>query len=92
MSPRGLRAASISLAVVFALAGCYCAFWMFASADMSFVPCDNHYSLFSLQPRCRTPYIAMTLCALFLLLSVASIVLGRRKSLGKTSANSRGDA
>jgi hypothetical protein len=85
MSPQLRRRASIVLAVAFALLGLYCAFWVFSSADLAFIPCGNHYSLFSPNPRCRTPYIAMFASALFFLLAICSIVFGRRVSVAKST-------
>jgi hypothetical protein len=80
MSPQLRRRTSVVLAVIFALLGLYCAIWVFSSADLAFISCDNHYSLFSPIPRCRAPYIAIIASALFFLLAVCSIVFGRRAS------------
>jgi hypothetical protein len=85
MSPRLRRRASIVLAAVFALLGLYCALWVFSSADLAFIPCDNHYSLFSSIRRCRTPYIAMIASVLFFLLAICSIVFGRRASVAEST-------
>jgi hypothetical protein len=84
MSPQLRRRVSIVLAIVFALLGFYCALWVFSSADLAFIPCDNHYSLFSSIPRCRTPYIANCVSAIFLL-AICSIVFGRRASVAEST-------
>jgi hypothetical protein len=81
MSAQVRRRASVVLAVIFASLGFYCAIWVFSSADLAFITCDNHYSLFSPIPRCRTPYIAMIASALFFLLAICAIVYGRRGSV-----------
>jgi hypothetical protein len=78
MSPRNRRRVSIALATLLALAGLYFAFMMIASADMAFISCDNHYSLFAPTPRCRVPYIAMILSGVFFILAIAAAVYGRR--------------
>jgi hypothetical protein len=78
MLPQSRNAVLILLAAAFAIAGAYCAFWIFASADMAFIPCDNAYSLFSPIPRCRTPYIAMILSGIFFLLMSGVLVIRHR--------------
>jgi hypothetical protein len=60
------------------ISGLYCALWIFASADMSFVACDNEYSLFSPIPRCRQPYVAMILATVFLGLALIMGLRARR--------------
>jgi len=81
MSPQIRKRFYITVAVVFALLGLYCVFWVIASADMSFTYCDDGYSLFSPIPRCRTPYVAMIAAGLSFLLAVCSFFLARRASV-----------
>jgi hypothetical protein len=69
MSRRSMYCVSLAVAALFALCGLYCVLWIFSSADMAFVACDNTYSLFSPHPRCRQPYVAMILATVFLALA-----------------------
>ena len=79
MSPRNLRGASIVLAIVFALTGCYFVNMMIAAADMAAIPCGNRYSLFASIPRCRFPHIMMIIAGLFFALSISAAAYGRRR-------------
>ena len=78
MSPRSTYFVSLAAATLLTICGLYCVFWIFASADMAFIPCDNEFSLFSPIARCRTPYIAMILAAVFLGLALIIGLRARR--------------
>ena len=69
---------SLAVAALLTVCGLYCALWIFSSADMAFVTCDNTFSLFSLNPRCRQPYIAMILATVFLALALTIALRARR--------------
>jgi hypothetical protein len=68
----------LAAAALLTISGLYCVLWIFASADMSFVACDNEYSLFSPIPRCRQPYVAMILATVFLGLALIMGLRARR--------------
>jgi hypothetical protein len=78
MSPRSMYFVSLAAAALLTICGLYCVFWIFASADMAFVVCNNDYSLFSPTPRCRQPYVAMILAAAFLALALIVGLRARR--------------
>lgn len=75
MTPRSKYYVSLVAVALLIIGGLYCLLWMFAAADMSFVACDNEFSLFSPIPRCRRPYIAMILAAVLL---VSALIIGLR--------------
>ena len=92
MSAKALRRASIAVALLLALVGCYFTLWMIASADLAFIPCDNRYSLFAASPRCRVPYITMILAGASFLLALAVAMYGRRwSSQAREKAGGSGD-
>jgi hypothetical protein len=83
MSPRYTYFVSLAAAALLTVCGLYCVFWIFASADMAFVVCNNEYSLFSPTPRCRQPYVAMILATV--LLGLALLVgLRARRAFNRT--------
>jgi hypothetical protein len=69
---------SLAAAALLTICGLYCVFWIFASADMGFVVCNNEYSLFSPIPRCRQPYVAMILATVLLGLALIVGLRARR--------------
>jgi hypothetical protein len=69
---------SLAVAALLTVCGLYCALWIFSSADMAFVACDNKFSLFSPNPRCRQPYVAMILATVFLALALIVALRARR--------------
>ena len=78
MTPRSTYFVLLAAAALLTVGGLYCVLWIFSSADMSFVACDNEYSLFSPIPRCRQPYIAMILAAALLGLALIVGLRARR--------------
>jgi hypothetical protein len=83
MVPRYTYFVSLAAATLLTVCGLYCVLWIFASADMAFIVCDNEFSLFSPTPRCRQPYVAMILATV--LLGLALIVgLRARRVLKRT--------
>jgi hypothetical protein len=57
MSRRTMYFVSLAVAALLTVCGLYCVLWIFSSADMPFVACDNTFSLFSPSPR-----LPATLC------------------------------
>jgi hypothetical protein len=78
MSRRTIYFVSLVFAAVLTVCGLYCVLWIFSSADMSFVACNNTYSLFSKYPRCRQPYVAMILAIGLLALALVVALRARR--------------
>jgi hypothetical protein len=66
MSPRATYSVSLAVAGLLTVCGLFCVLWIFSSADLAFVACDNKFSLLSPTPRCRQPYVAMILATVFL--------------------------
>ena len=75
MSRRAKTCFALAVAVLLIIGGLYCGVWIISSADMAFAECANAFSLFSHNPRCRTPYVAMLLAAV--LLSTATVIIVR---------------
>jgi hypothetical protein len=46
-------------ASVLLLATGYCALWVLSSSHLAMMHCDNNFSLFHEEFRCRQPYIAL---------------------------------
>lgn len=46
------------IALILFIAATYCALWAFSSGSLALVYCDNEFSLFHEEFRCRQPYIA----------------------------------
>jgi hypothetical protein len=78
MSRRTMYFVSLAVAALLTVCGLYCVLWIFSSADMAFVACDNTFSLFSPSPRCRQPYVAMILATVFLALTLIVALRARR--------------
>jgi hypothetical protein len=53
-------------AVCLFLAAVYCILWIFSSASLASGFCENHFSIFHKEFRCRQPYIALFLSLIFL--------------------------
>ena len=70
MTPQYIRLIGSLTAVVFIVAGLYCVLWIFSSASLACTACNCTYSLFSSTFRCRQPYVAMILAAVFFGLAV----------------------
>jgi hypothetical protein len=75
-----IRIVSYLAAVLFLLAGIYCALWIVSSASLACTACNCSYSLFASSLRCRQPYIAMLLTLLFFVLTIAATLFGRSRS------------
>jgi hypothetical protein len=69
---------SLAVAALLTVCGFYCVLWIFSSADMALVACDNTFSLFSPNSRCRQPYVAMILATVLLALAIIVVLLARR--------------
>jgi hypothetical protein len=82
MSRRTMYFVSLTLAALLTVCGLYCALWIFSSADMAFVACNNRFSLFSSNPRCRQPYVAVILATVYLALALIVALRARRSYKG----------
>ena len=84
MSRRTMYFVSLAVAALLTACGLYCVLWIFSSADMAFVACDNRFSLFSPNPRCRQPYVAIILATVFLGMALIVALRARqsRKRIG----------
>ena len=85
MSPQHIRLIGSLTALVFILAGLYCVLWIFSSASLACTACNCTYSLFASSFRCRQPYMAMILAALFFGLAVWIKLYTRRLSASRSS-------
>jgi hypothetical protein len=78
MSRRTTYFVTLAVAALLTVCGLYCVLWIFSSADMAFVACDNKFSPFSPNPRCRQPYVALILATVFLALALIVALRARR--------------
>ena len=85
MNPQHIRVIGSLTALVFILAGLYCVLWIFSSASLACTACNCTYSLFASSFRCRQPYIAMILAAVFFGLAVWVRLYTRRLSASRSS-------
>jgi hypothetical protein len=85
MSPQHIRLIGSLAALVFILAGLYCVLWIFSSASLACTACNCTYSLFPSSFRCRQPYVAMILAAVFFGLAVWVNLYTRRLSASRSS-------
>ena len=87
MSPQHIRLTGSLTAIVLVLAGLYCVLWIFSSASLACTVCNCTYSLFASSFRCREPYIAMILAAVFFCVAVGVVLYARRLAAARTSAH-----